>query len=1168
MSCPTVKAVARALAAVAVGLLLGVGGGRGVAQPAPAGNPTNFVSQLVEAAGKIEVAPAGSDQWQAVRAGQWLRPGDRLRTLANSRAALRLSDRSVVRLNASTIVEIQPPVQGGARRRFKLWGGSLFFFNREKPADIEFETPLATGAIRGTEFVLEVNPAQQTTFLGLLDGAVELRTPTQSLALQAGQQALLAPGKPAVVSAVLPLTTLIQWCFYYPGIVNPSDLRFTAPEERSLADSLRAYRAGDLLAARARAPELAGPGSNATRAYLAALELAVGQVHAAEALLAPLPADDGPALALREVIAAVRYQAWQAPRPPASSSEWLAHSYYLQSRGQLPEALGAARRAVALAPDFGFAWVRVAELAFGFEDGRATREALAKGRQLSPRDAQALALAGFLELEANHPRAAKGWFDAAIQEDGALANAWLGRALCEEALRAPEAGRRDLETAAALEPQRALLRSYLGKAWSQAGNDALAAKDFALAEHLDPSDPTAWLYSALHRHQVNQVNDAVRDLERSIDLNDNRRVFRSRLGLDRDRAIRGADLAAVYDTAGLTEVSQLSASRAITEDYSDFSGHLFLSLSLQAQEDPAHVDLRLETPRESELLLANLLAPPGGGNLSQVLSQQDHLQYFDTRPFGISSLTQYDSQGDWSEAGSVFGCLDGLSYAVDSAYLSQHGQRPNEDLDSRSFSFQAKQQLTPQDSVYVQTTDLRSTGGDVAEYYNPAAADMGLRVTEVQEPNVYLGYHREWSPSSHTLFLAGRLSDVLTLQDPRPNVLFLRQTAGVPTSIQTDPFFSLASQSAFTLYSVEGQQLWETPKQGFIIGARYQSGSVATAATLSRGPTGVVSAQDVAPNFQRLNGYAYYQWHPWEPLQFMGGLSYEDLSFPANVDLPPVVASQDHRSLFGPKVGLTLEPWHGGLLRAAYTRSLGGLYFDNSVRLEPTQIAGFTDAFRSLLPESAAGLAPGTRFQTYSVGFDQSLRSSTYFGVSAELLRSLGDRTVGVFTNATALPIPDAASSLGQNLDFRERTLTAYVDQLLGRRWSTGARYSLSEAVFHGAFPGLSLAVPGATALTQNEHSVLGHLQLYLLFNHESGFFAEWSSDWYRQSNRGYTPDEPGDSFWQQNFFVGYRWDHRRAELRLGVVNLTDQNYQLSPLNYLPELPFGRTFTASLRLNF
>ena len=289
------------------------------------------------------------------------------------------------------------------------------------------------------------------------------------------------------------------------------------------SQSLTAYTSGDLLRALADAPAELSSGSDAARTYFAALKLAVGQVEQAEALLDAASERRPPArpevgnsseragpeagAPRHELIAAVKFQELATLSKPATSSAWLARSYYLQSRSELPAALTAARRATELA----------------------------------------------------------------------LAHAQFGD---------HAAARRDLQTAAALKPHRGLFRSYLGKAWSQSGQDKLAANEFGRAQKLDPADPTAWLYSALHRHQTHQINDAVRDLERSMALNDNRSVFRSRLQLDRDRATRSADLAAIYDAAGLTEVGERAASRAVQESYSDFAGHLFLAQSLQGREDP------------------------------------------------------------------------------------------------------------------------------------------------------------------------------------------------------------------------------------------------------------------------------------------------------------------------------------------------------------------------------------------------------------------------------------------------------------------------------------------------------------------------------------------------------------------------------------------------------
>jgi hypothetical protein len=70
------------------------------------------------------------------------------------------------------------------------------------------------------------------------------------------------------------------------------------------------------------------------------------------------------------------------------------------------------------------------------------------------------------------------------------------------------------------------------------------------------------------------------------------------------------------------------------------------------------------------------------------------------------------------------------------------------------------------------------------------------------------------------------------------------------------------------------------------------------------------------------------------------------------------------------------------------------------------------------------------------------------------------------------------------------------------------------------------------------------------------------------QSNMGYTPDRPGDDFWQFNVEAGYRFFRRHVEVRLALLNLTGQDYRHKPLNLTTELPRERTLAASLRFNF
>src|SRR5439155_9818144 len=121
-----------------------------------------------------------------------------------------------------------------------------------------------------------------------------------------------------------------------------------------------------------------------------------------------------------------------------------------------------------------------------------------------------------------------GQLEQALALDGALGVAWLGRGLCRIRSGEVAGGREDLQVAAALEPQRAFFRSYLGKAFAEDDMDNKALHEWELAQQLDPSDPTPWLYRAIFFQRHNRVNEAIHDLERSVELNDNRRVYRSR----------------------------------------------------------------------------------------------------------------------------------------------------------------------------------------------------------------------------------------------------------------------------------------------------------------------------------------------------------------------------------------------------------------------------------------------------------------------------------------------------------------------------------------------------------------------------------------------------------------------------------------------------------------
>ena len=67
--------------------------------------------------------------------------------------------------------------------------------------------------------------------------------------------------------------------------------------------------------------------------------------------------------------------------------------------------------------------------------------------------------------------------------------------------------------------------------------------------------------------------------------------------------------------------------------------------------------------------------------------------------------------------------------------------------------------------------------------------------------------------------------------------------------------------------------------------------------------------------------------------------------------------------------------------------------------------------------------------------------------------------------------------------------------------------------------------------------------------------------------NESSTGSLPDDDFWHLNAVAGYRFPRRRAEIAVGLLNITDQDYRLNPLNSVIELPRGRTFVVSMKFN-
>ena len=1145
---------------------------------------------LVEIQGKVEISHGKNGVWTLAHANESLHPSDRLRTGDNSRVALRWSDQSIVPIGASSELEVLPPNGTDDQCGLHLLNGVISFFHRDKPGHIRVMTDGAVAGVEGTEFVMALDNSKNTT-LSVVDGQVSFGNDQSTLLLTNGEQAVVAPGHQPRRTAGFMANNLLQWCFYYPAVLDPDELGLTAAEQSDLAASLKDYRAGDLLAALAEYPTNRVSVSDHERIYHAALLLSVGQVEKAETTLAQIQDRSGRngklSASLLELIASVKRQPNPASGAADLSSEQMAASYFQQSLAiretSLENALALARRASTNSPNFGFAWERVAELEFSFGRWSPALSALERSLALAPRNAQALALKGFILSAENRNPEAISWFDRAIAADGALGNAWLGRGICRIRRGDAEGGRQDILVAAALEPQRSELRSYLGKAYAHSYDLPHAQRELELAKRLDAADPTPWLYSALIKQEGSEINDSIRDLEKSQALNDNRSVYRSQLLLDEDQAVRSANLAHVYLDAGMTDQSLREAQRAVNYDYANYSAHLFLASSYNQLLDPGYANLRYETPSVSEYLIANLLAPPSAGVINQTLSEQAYAKLFDQNRLGVISATTYLSRGAWSETGSQYGSYDDFSYAFTGSYLSDPGERPNNADESRQLSLDLKLAVTPKDTISFNYSQTREAAGDLQQnYYFKSQYDPTVYNRENVDPNLSFGYRHEWNPGVQTLFFGSYNSFRSPEGDQNYPILLLNENIQMGLISGFIPFEdNLAGSINGETYSGELQQIWEEGDHTTIIGALYQWGRLhyydnqngATAGGIFDDP--YVDSQDINNSFHYFSGYGYHTWQILDSLMLEGGVAYEANHEPASEGQIPALTDAKTSAQVSPKAGIVWTPLKGTTVRGAFTRNLTGFEGSQSTRIEPTEVAGFNQEFRDLISSSVVGETSGARNETYDVALEQKFDTGTYLGITGEILYSKLNRLQGVYLSDASQNFP-YSQGLEQNLDYKEYSLIFSADQLVGKQWSLGADYKLTQSQLANIYPQVPTAsanLPIPVTLNgvnpwQHLDSTFQELNLHVNWNHPSGLFSSFEANWYRQSNSGFSVAEPGNDFWQFNVYAGYRFCHRRAELTAGILNLANQDYQLEPLNFYNDMARERTLMIRLVLNF
>ncbi|MBR9987327.1 MAG: FecR domain-containing protein, partial [Desulfosarcina sp.] len=573
---------------------------------------TEWVAGVVSIQGRVQVRRKASQAWETVRLDDRFHAGDMIKVGTNSRAAFVLKNESTLRVDQqSTLVfsaaEKEQPFL------IELITGAVHFFSRVQRS-LHLVTPFVNGAVEGTEFVARVDADQ--TRLSLIEGRLRVYNAQGSILMTQNQSVSAAANQPPSLMAFVQPRDAVQWTLYYPAVVDfnadafPCDDGWCAAARRSVD----AWRKGRLLEAFS-ALEVIPDTVNDPRflLYRAALRLSVGRVDAATIDLQQAQTDAsqrGDALALLAVVAVVQNKKEKArqlvdqamAQSPISSGVDMANAYVQQAFFDLDGAFASVRAATQKDPGSALAWARLSELSLARGERTQALSAAQRAAVLRPDLAHTMTVLGFAYLAQIKTAQAKQAFAEAIHFDSASPMARLGMGLVKIRDGQLAEGRGEIEIAACLDPGNALIRSYLGKAYYEEKRDDPAKVQLAAAKKLDPADPTPWFYDAIRKQSINRPVEALHDLQTSIDLNDNRAVYRSRFLLDEDLAVRSAGIGQIYRDLGFQQLALVQGWKSVNADPTNYSAHRFLADNYSAL--PRH-----EIARVSELLQSQMLQP-------------------------------------------------------------------------------------------------------------------------------------------------------------------------------------------------------------------------------------------------------------------------------------------------------------------------------------------------------------------------------------------------------------------------------------------------------------------------------------------------------------------------------------------------------------------------------
>jgi Tfp pilus assembly protein PilF len=1080
-----------------------------------------WAGRVVSAQGVVEVKPAGETRWQPVKLNETYCPGDTIRTDRKSRADIALYNHPVLRLDQNSTVTL-----GGMKDEktslVDMLSGAALFFSRVT-RNLEVRTATVNAGVEGTEFFIRVEEGK--TDLTVFEGKVLASNAAGGLPVTTGQSAVAEAGKAPVYRVVVRPRDAVHWALYYPPVLDgrPADRKEDSNDPRFFT-----ARASQLLAV-GRVDEAIADIEKAQK-----LDPKNSDAFALQAMIAVTQNEKGKALDLAK-------QAVTAD--PKSATARIALSYAQQAHFDLKGAGSSLEEAVMLSPGNALAWARMAELHQSFGDIDRSLEAAQKAVALNAGLSRTQTVLGFSYLYRFETKEARGAFEKAITFDDADPLPRVGLGLAKIRDGGLEEGRREIEIAMSLDPNNSLIRSYLGKAYYEEKRGKLATGQYEMARSLDPLDPTPYFYEAIEKQTTNRPVEALRDMQRAIELNDNRMVYRSRLLLDQDVAAREAGLARIYADLGFQDLALVEGWKSVNADPANYSAHRFLadSYSVLPRHEIARVSELLQSqllqplsisPLQPSLAESNLFVVSQGGPTS--LSSNEFNPLFERNRFGLLANGVIGNNSTWGEEVVLSGLYDKVSGSAGQYHYQTDGFRPNNDLKDDIYSVYFQANVSPKTSVVAEYRYRERESGDLPlRFFNDErGVSTSHRVTDKAE-SLTVGFHHKFSPGSD---LVGFYMDQK------------RSFGDFINLAPLDPMTSFITKSDGDAKGGEAQYIYGSEKAKIIMGLGYYETNADESVTIRI--SGVIDIPDVGPieiNDEIVTPYR---------LRITQGNAYiySYLNFPGNVVLtlgmsvdnfeketlddmlnPKIEANQ-----LNPKLGITWNPFRDTTVRAAAFRAMKRTLI-TSQTLEPTQVAGFNQFYDD---------QPGADSWKYGIALDQKFSQNVYAGAEY---------------SQRDLDVPYTVNDTGeQNItNWKEKWARAYL-YCTPHKW-----VALKAEYLYEQFERSQAVNFGLQKVDTNR------VPLGINFYHPSGLSAFAAATYFTQEGDYYPLFSPGgtesgkDTFWLVDAGLSFRLPQRYGFISIYGKNLFDKSFQFYDTNSgNPTIQPVRTYYAKINLSF